>query len=59
MTNTQQILNGLARAKATFQLRSITAAMGIDPVTQWSEYRAHGGKLDYTAWQEKQERETV
>jgi hypothetical protein len=28
-------------------------------VQAWSEYRAHGGKLDFTAWQEKQERETA
>lgn len=31
MTNTQQILNDLARVKALFQLRAITAAMGIEP----------------------------
>ncbi len=53
------LLKDLARAKATFQLRAITAAMGIDPVRQWSEYRAGGGKLDFTGWQEKQESEAA
>jgi hypothetical protein len=23
----------------------------------WGEYRTHGGKLDFTAWEEMQERE--
>ena len=31
MTNTQQILKDLAKAKAVFQLRAIVAAMGIEP----------------------------
>lgn len=31
MTSTQQTLNDLARVKALFQLRAITAAMGIEP----------------------------
>lgn len=25
----------------------------------WGEYRVHGGKLDFTAWQEKQARDSV
>ena len=28
-----------------------------DPAQLWAEYRAQGGKLDFTAWQEKLERE--
>jgi hypothetical protein len=46
-------------------IRTILSAMGVmqrnllEPeleqceVTSWHEYRAHGGKLDFTAWQEK------
>jgi hypothetical protein len=25
-------------------------------IQQWNEYRAHGGKLDFTGWCEEQER---
>ena len=61
---TVELLTELAKVKAMFQQRAILSAMGVmqrdlvEPeleqceLARWHEYCAHGGKLDFTGWQE-------